>query len=102
EPAFCRTGNHGNESLRPPHGVAELDISAAECDRTGWRLEALRQRRESRFRSGESVINLPLPASGESDCLDGQAFCHGVLSLRMALRMVRSFRATAMRATFFG
>ena len=39
---------------------------------------------------------------GESDCLVCQAVCHGRLSLRMALRMVRSFRATAMRATIFG
>ncbi len=33
-----------------------------------------------------------------SDCLDCQAICHG----RWSLRMVRSFRATAMRATIFG
>ncbi len=37
-----------------------------------------------------------------SDCLGSQAFCHGRLSLRIALRMVRSFRATAMRATILG
>src|SRR5215208_2545867 len=34
-----------------------------------------------------------------SDCVVGQAFCHGLLSRMMALRMVRSFRAVAMRAT---
>src|SRR5215204_1697704 len=45
----------------------------------------------------------PLPACrervGVSDCVVGQAFCHGLLSRMMALRMVRSFRAVAMRAT---
>jgi hypothetical protein len=39
---------------------------------------------------------------GVSDCLGCQAGCHGRQSLRIALRMVRSFRATAMRATNFG
>ena len=37
-----------------------------------------------------------------SDCLGFQAGCHGFLSLRIALRMVRSLRATAMRASFLG
>ena len=37
-----------------------------------------------------------------SDCLVCQATCHGRLSLTMALRMVRSFRATAMSATILG
>src|SRR5215207_9848859 len=37
-----------------------------------------------------------------SDCVVGQAFCHGLLSRMMALRMVRSFRAVAMRATILG
>src|SRR5689334_13618652 len=38
-----------------------------------------------------------------SDCVESQAIlgAHGVLSLRMALRMVRSFLATAMRTVFF-
>ena len=31
-----------------------------------------------------------------SDCLVGQAFCHGRLSLTMALRMVKGLRATAV------
>ena len=35
-------------------------------------------------------------------CVLCQAGCHGFLSLSMALRMVRSLRATAMRATIFG
>src|SRR5262245_11438343 len=39
---------------------------------------------------------------GESDCLGCQAVCHGRLSLMMALRIVSSFRATAMSATIFG
>src|SRR5581483_632152 len=45
-----------------------------------------------------------LPAGGESDCLSGQAFlsCHGDLSRKIALRMVSSFRATAMMATSLG
>src|SRR5262249_30448049 len=43
----------------------------------------------------------PLP-NGESDCLSCQAVCHGRLSRMMALRMVRSLRATAMSATIFG
>ena len=39
-----------------------------------------------------------------SDCLCSQAMfgCHGRLSRKIALRMVRSFRATAMRATSLG
>ena len=37
-----------------------------------------------------------------SDCLVYQVNCHGRRSLRIALRMVRSFRATAMSATIFG
>src|ERR1700752_1234415 len=37
-----------------------------------------------------------------SDCVESQAVCHFLLSLRMALRMVRSFLATAMRATILG
>ena len=37
-----------------------------------------------------------------SDCLGSQAICQGLLSLMMALRMVRSFLATAMMATILG
>src|SRR3954471_16572910 len=37
-----------------------------------------------------------------SDCVGRQTFCHFLLSLRIALRTVRSFRATAMRATILG
>jgi hypothetical protein len=40
--------------------------------------------------------------TGVSYCLGCQALCHGRWSLRMALRMVRSFLATAMRATILG
>ena len=39
---------------------------------------------------------------GESDCLWRQAFCHGFASRMIALRMVRSFRMVATRATIFG
>src|SRR3954453_4798511 len=42
------------------------------------------------------------PVKGGSDCLGCQAGCHGFWSRRMALRMVRSLRATAMRATILG
>src|SRR4051794_11390695 len=42
------------------------------------------------------------PALRGSDCLGCQAGCHGFWSRRMALRMVRSLRATAMRATILG
>ena len=53
--------------------------------------------------AAEGRLRHPLP-SGESDCLSGQAFlsCHGDLSRKIALRMVRSFRATAMMATSLG
>ena len=53
--------------------------------------------------SGGSFEAAPT-ASGRhlSDCLVCQAGCHWILSLRMALRMVRSFRATAMTATILG
>lgn len=55
-------------------------------------------------REARHGVILPRPACGESDCLVGQAFfsCHGVLSRKMALRMVRSLRATAMIATSLG
>ena len=36
----------------------------------------------------------------ERDCLSGQAGCHGIRSLRMALRMVSSLRMAATRATW--
>src|SRR5262249_16365544 len=47
---------------------------------------------------------LPRPACGDSDRLRGQAIfgCYGDLSRKMALRMVRSLRAPAMRATSLG
>src|SRR5262245_3774216 len=48
-----------------------------------------------------NIQHCPLP-QGESDCLGCQAVCHGRLSLMMALRIVSSFRATAMSATIFG
>src|SRR5215216_563470 len=54
------------------------------------------ERKRGTFRRG-------LPPLGKgSDCLEGQAVCHGRLSLMIALRMTKSFRATAMRATIFG
>ena len=37
-----------------------------------------------------------------SDWDAGQVLCHGLLSLAIALRMVSSFRARAMRPTIFG
>ena len=37
-----------------------------------------------------------------SDCVGGQAVCHGFWSRRRALRMVSSLRATATRATILG
>ncbi|HXB77935.1 MAG TPA: hypothetical protein VNX23_11110, partial [Bradyrhizobium sp.] len=36
---------------------------------------------------------------GVSDCVGCQAGCHGVLVLSMALRIVSSLRATAIKAT---
>src|SRR5215203_2929547 len=50
------------------------------------------------------VPGLPPQPEHASGCLGGQAFrgCHGVWSRTMALRVVRSFRMTATRATFFG
>ena len=35
-----------------------------------------------------------------SDCLSGQARCHGVCSLKMALRMTSSLRMQAVSASF--
>jgi transposase len=37
-----------------------------------------------------------------SDCVSGQAFCHGIPSRRMALRMLRSLRIAATRAALAG
>jgi hypothetical protein len=39
---------------------------------------------------------------GVSDCVGGQAGCHGVWSRRMALRMIRSLRMQAVMATLAG
>lgn len=51
-------------------------------------------------RSHMGVAAFVARVSTLSDWLGFQACCHGFLSLRIALRMVRSFRATAMRASF--
>src|SRR5277367_3585961 len=57
---------------------------------------------DSRYVLGTSDAFVRTGSLDMSDCLDCQAICHGRWSLRMALRMVRSFRATAMRATILG
>jgi len=60
------------------------------------------------FRSTQFGITWTLPETPQlrllSDCVGRQAFwaSHGCLFRMMALRMVRSFRATATRATIFG
>src|SRR3954464_1563734 len=51
---------------------------------------------------GVCAILRDAPLALLSDCVGRQAFCHFLLSLRIALRTVRSFRATAMRATICG
>ena len=55
EPALRRPGDDGNQDLRPPHGLAELDLPATQCGRRRGRAQALRQRREGQLQSGESV-----------------------------------------------
>ncbi len=39
--ALCGSGNHGNQDLRPPHGLAKLDFPAPQCDRRAGCTEAL-------------------------------------------------------------
>ncbi len=43
EPAFRRAGDDGDEDLRPPDGVAELDLPAAERRRREGRAEGVRR-----------------------------------------------------------
>src|SRR5690606_26691703 len=52
--------------------------------------------------NGSGAASVLLPASGEGDCLCSQAFCHGLPSRMIALRMVRSFRIVATMARIFG
>ena len=49
EPALRRTGNDGNENLRPADGVAELDLPAAECCRREGRAEGMAQQGRPEF-----------------------------------------------------
>ena len=42
QPALRRPGDHGDQDLRPPVGLAELDLPAPQRDRPGGRAEALR------------------------------------------------------------
>jgi hypothetical protein len=50
------------------------------------------------------LFTLSCPKDGRSDCLESQTVfgAHGALSLMIALRIVRSFLATAMAASIFG
>src|SRR5262249_41501662 len=56
EPALRRAGNHGNENLRPPDRLAELDLPAPQRGRCARRAQALRQRRAGDVRQGKGVI----------------------------------------------
>ncbi len=48
QPALCRPRDHGDQDLRPPDRLAELDLPAPQCRRRRGRAQALRHRRESR------------------------------------------------------
>ncbi len=98
--------------------------SPSRTARAPWRLQICRwcQRAAVRRRGEEAApgcrlmryglrISCPLPLRERaedscdalcrvSDCLVSQAFCQGVLSRIMALRIVRSFRMTAVMASF--
>ena len=54
EPPLRRTRDDGDEDLRPPHGVAELDLPTAERRRPRRRAAALRHRSSPDIRQ-ESV-----------------------------------------------
>ena len=55
EPAVRRTRDDGDEDLRPPDGVAELDLSAAERGRRERRAESLRAAGAAGVRLEENV-----------------------------------------------
>ena len=48
KPALCRSGDHGNQDLRPPDRLAELDLPAAQRHRRAGRAQALRHAASSR------------------------------------------------------
>src|SRR5579883_1672372 len=48
--ALRRTGDDGDQDIRPPLGLAELDLPAAQRHRRGGRAEALRHRQASQVR----------------------------------------------------
>jgi hypothetical protein len=52
--------------------------------------------------SSEELLQRERRRQGLSDCVAGQAGCHGDWLLRMALRMVRSLRMAAVMATLAG
>src|SRR5207249_9301776 len=54
--ALRRPRDAGDQDLRPPLGVAELDLPAAECGRPEGRAPGLRHRRAQRLRSQEGVM----------------------------------------------
>ena len=54
---FAGPRDHGDARLRPPHGVAELDLHPAQRGRRAGRAEGLRHRRESEIQLGESVMS---------------------------------------------
>jgi hypothetical protein len=50
QPAFCRTRDDGDEDLRAPDGVAELDLPAAERRRAQRRADVVRDERAGAVR----------------------------------------------------
>src|SRR6185437_866076 len=56
ESPLRRAGDHGDAHLRPPLGLAELDLQPAQRRRREGRLEALRQRLETTVQPGESLM----------------------------------------------
>src|SRR5207302_493270 len=53
--ALRRTGDNGDTHLRPPYGMAELDLPATERGGRGRLAEALWQRTTAKLRCGENM-----------------------------------------------
>jgi predicted RNase H-like HicB family nuclease len=91
----------GCERFLRPHGDEHRNVRAAmRLEPWGWRRRPPHPSRRAPRTS--IVLANYFVMRALSDCVACQACCHAFLSLRIALRMVRSLRATARSATIFG
>src|SRR6185295_4283321 len=57
EPALRRARDHVDAYLRPPHGVAELDLRPAQCGRRAGRAQGVRNGRQGEIQLGKSLMS---------------------------------------------